>query len=114
MVKRIRGYTLDTPSMDHHRYPPVLRIHGQREVNRFRGIRPGSEGEQERSKKIIGGENDWIICRVNPSRGEPEDRTGGPGNGQSTTDFLEQYGTILEGIQPKGPKTQWTSESGSR
>ena len=28
-------------------------------------------------------------------------RVGGTGNGQSITDFLEQYGTRLEGIQPK-------------
>ena len=27
------------------------------------------DGEQERAKKIIGGENDWIICRVKPPRG---------------------------------------------
>ncbi len=62
-------------------------------------------------KKIIGGENDWIIWRVKTSRGEPGEWGGGNGNCQSTNDFLEQFGTRLEGIQPKGPKVQRTSES---
>jgi hypothetical protein len=65
-------------------------------------------------KKIISGQNDWIIGRVKPARGEPGDRSGGTGNCQATTDFLEQFGTRLEGIQPKDPKAQRTSESMSR
>ena len=43
--------------------------------------------------------------------GEPGKRAGGNRNCQATTDFLEQFGTRLEGIQPKGPKVQRTSES---
>ena len=60
-------------------------------------------GEQERAKKIIGGEKDWIICRVKPPKGQSGDRTGGIGNGQSTTDFLEQYGTRLVLVSPRVP-----------
>ena len=33
---------------------------------------------------------------------------------QEVTDFLEQHGTKLEGIKPKGKKVQWTSENVSR
>ncbi len=33
---------------------------------------------------------------------------------QETTDFLERYGTRLEGIKPKGEKAQRTSEKVSR
>jgi hypothetical protein len=71
-------------------------------------------GEQESVKKIIRCENDWIIWRVKPSRGEPVDRVGENRNCQETTDFLEKFGTKLEEIQPKGGKTQRTSESISR
>ena len=71
-------------------------------------------GEQEKTKKIISGENDWIVWQVKPTRGELGDRSGGTGNCQVITDFLEQFGTRLEGTQPKGPKAQRTSESMSR
>ena len=33
-------------------------------------------GEQERVKKIISGEEDWIICRVKPVKGKQGDRSG--------------------------------------
>ena len=70
--------------------------------------------EQERAKTIISGEEDWIIWRVKPAIGKQGEQPGGSGNCQSTTDFLEQFGTRVEGIQPKGPKAQRTSESRSR
>ena len=47
-------------------------------------------------------------------KGEQGDRSGGSGNCQTTTDFLEQFGTRLEEIQPNGPKAQRTSEGRSR
>ncbi len=59
-------------------------------------------GEQERAKEIINGEEDWIIWWVKSAKGEQGERSGGSGNGQSSTDFLEQFGTRLEGIQPMG------------
>ena len=71
-------------------------------------------GEQERVKKIISGEEDWIICRVKPAKGKQGDRSGGSGNCQATTDFLEKFVTRLEDIQPRGPNAQRTSESMSR
>ena len=71
-------------------------------------------GEQESAKKIIRDENDWIIWRAKPRSGEPVERTEGNRECQATTDFLEQHGMRLEGIQPKGPKVQRTSESASR
>jgi hypothetical protein len=33
-------------------------------------------GEQESAKKIITDEDDWIICRVKPPRGDSEERKG--------------------------------------
>ena len=71
-------------------------------------------GEQERAKMIVSGEEDWIIWRVKPAKGEQGEQPGDSGNGQTTTDFLEQFGTRVEGIQPKGPKAQRTSDSRSR
>ena len=72
-------------------------------------------GEQESVKKIIRGENDWIISRVNPPRGETTDRVGENRNCQTTTDFLEQFRTSerLSGEAPVGEEdgtTQMTSE----
>ena len=71
-------------------------------------------GEQERAKKIISGEEDWIIWRVKPTKGEQGERSRGSGNCQETTVFLEQFGTRLEDIQPRGSKDQRTSQSMSR
>ena len=71
-------------------------------------------GEQERAKTIINGEKDWIIWRVKSAKGEQGEWPGGSGNCQTTTDFLEQFVTRLEGIQLKGPKAQRTSEGRSR
>jgi hypothetical protein len=42
-------------------------------------------GEQERVKKIISGEEDWIIWRVKTTKGEQGEWSGGSGNGQTTT-----------------------------
>ena len=70
-------------------------------------------GEQERAKTIISGEKDWIIWRVKSTKGEQGEWSGGSGNCQTTTDFLEQFGTRLEEIQPNGPKAQRTSEGRS-
>ena len=36
------------------------------------------------------------------------------GTSQETTDFLERYGTRIEGIKPRGRKTQRTSENTPR
>ena len=47
-------------------------------------------------------------------KGEQGERSGGSGNCQATTDFLEQFGTRLEVIQPKGPKDRRTSGGRSR
>jgi hypothetical protein len=71
-------------------------------------------GEQERDKTIISGEKDWIIWRVKSVKGEQGDQSGGSGNCQVITDFLEQFGTRLDDIQQKGPKAQRTSEDRSR
>jgi hypothetical protein len=71
-------------------------------------------GEQESAKKIITDENDWIICRVKPRRGDSGGRSGTDPHSQKITDFLERYGTRLEGIKPKGTKAQRTSENVSR
>jgi hypothetical protein len=70
-------------------------------------------GEQEKAKKIISDEKDWIIWRTKPAKGEQGDQPGGSGNCQTTTDFLEQFGMRLDGIQQKGPKAQRTSEGRS-
>jgi hypothetical protein len=70
-------------------------------------------GEQESAKKITD-ENDWIIWRVNFPRGVLGEQVGTDWQSQETTDFLEQYGTRLEGIKPKGKKTKRTSENVSR
>jgi hypothetical protein len=71
-------------------------------------------GEQESAKKIITDENDWIIWRVKPPRGDLGDQVGTDRQSQVTTDFLEQHGTGLEGIKPKGSKAQRTSGNVSR
>ncbi len=71
-------------------------------------------GEQESAKKIIADENDWIIWRVKPPRGALGEQVGTDRQSQETTDFLEQHGTRLEGIKPKGQKAQRTSENVSR
>ena len=47
-------------------------------------------------------------------RGEQGEQSGGSGNCQVTTDFLEQFGTRLDVIQQKGSKVQRTSEGRSR
>ena len=70
--------------------------------------------EQEKAKTIISDEKDWIIWRTKPVKGEQGEQPGGSGNCQATTDFLEQFGMRLDGIQQKGPKTQRTSEDRSR
>jgi ribonuclease HI len=70
-------------------------------------------GEQETAKKIITGENDWIIWRVKPSRGAFGERAGADRQLQETA-FLEQHGVRLEGTKPKGKKAQRTSENPSR
>ncbi len=75
------------------------------------GILPG---EQESAKKIITDEDDWIIWWVKPPRGDSGGREGMDRQSQETTDFLEQHGTRLEGIKPRGKKTQRTSENVSR
>ncbi len=71
-------------------------------------------GEQESAKKIIADENDWIIWRVKPPGGALGEQVGTDRQSQETTDFLERYGTRLEGIKPKGKKAQRTSEKVSR
>ena len=71
-------------------------------------------GEQESAKKIIADEDDWIIWRVKPSRRATGDPGGTDRQSKVTTDFLEQYGTKLEGIKPKGNKARRTSENVSR
>ena len=71
-------------------------------------------GEQERAKTIISGAKDWIIWRAKPTKGEQGEQPGGSGNCKATTDFPEQFGTRLDGIQQKGPKAQRTSEGRSR
>ena len=59
-------------------------------------------GEQESAKKTISEENDWIIWRAKPSRGAFGERGGADRQSQETTDFLEQHGTRLDGIKPRG------------
>ena len=71
-------------------------------------------GEQESSKRIITEEDDWIIWRVNPPRYASGGQVGTDRKSQEITDFLEQHGTKLEGIKPKGVKVQRTSENVSR
>ncbi len=71
-------------------------------------------GEQESAKKIIADEDDWIIWWVKPSRSALGEQVGTDRKSQVTTDFLEQHGTRLEGIKPKGSKAQRTSENISR
>ena len=74
-------------------------------------------GEQERAKTIISGEKDWIqvFGESIPRKVNRESGLGAPGTVRRPgTDFLEQFGTRLEGIQPKGPKAQRTSEGRSR
>ena len=70
-------------------------------------------GEQEKAKTIISDEKDWIIWRTKPVKGEQGEHPGGSGNCPTTTDFLEQFGMRLDGIQQKGPKAQRTSEDRS-
>ena len=57
-------------------------------------------GEQERVKTIIRGEEDWIISRSKPMKGEQGEQSRVSGNCQAKTDFLQQFGTRLEYIQP--------------
>ena len=61
-------------------------------------------GEQESAKKIIAGDDDWIIWRVTPSRSALGEQGATDRQSQVTTDFLEQHGIRLEGIKPKGEK----------
>jgi hypothetical protein len=71
-------------------------------------------GEQESAKKTIRDEEDWIIWRVKPPRGDSGVRAGNNRQYQEITDFLERRGTRLEGINQKGTKAQRTSENVSR
>jgi hypothetical protein len=91
----------DTPIFWGDNHGPVVMV--------WDGMLPG---EQESVKRIItDDEKDWVIWRVKPTRGVLGERVG---TSLETTEFLEKHGTKIEGIRPRGSKTQRTSENTPR
>ena len=62
--------------------------------------------EQVLEKTVIREEKDWVIWRMKPTHSKlGEDGTGNRTH-QETTVFLQEFGTRLEGVQPRGSKAQ--------
>ena len=68
-------------------------------------IQEGSLQIQGVSTPTIFCEKEWIVWRVKPPQGELGDQEEKDRIHPSNTAILEQFGTRLEVIHPRGPKT---------
>ena len=69
--------------------------------------------EQVWAKTVIRDEKDWVIWRMKPAQRKLGEDTNGNRTHQEATAFLEEFGTRLEGVQPRGSKDQRRSGNGS-
>jgi hypothetical protein len=69
--------------------------------------------EQVIAQTVISGKKDWVICRMKPTQSKLGENVAGDRIHQEVTTFLEEFGTRLEGVQPRGSKSQRRSENGS-
>ena len=72
-----------------------------------------TQEEQVLAKTVIREEMDGVIWRMKPTQSKLGEDTVGNRTNQVATVFLEEFGTRLEGVQPRGSKAQRRSENGS-
>ncbi len=69
-----------------------------------------TQEEQVIAQTVISGEKDW---RMKPTQGKLGENATGDRIHQGATVFLDEFGTRLEGVHPRGSKSQRRSENGS-
>ena len=72
-----------------------------------------TQEEQVLAKTVIRNEKDWVIWRMKPAQSKLGEDPNGNRTHQEATSFLEEFGTRLEGVQPRGSKAQRRSGNGS-
>jgi hypothetical protein len=71
-----------------------------------------TQEEQVIAKTVTSGEKDWVIRRMKPTHSKlGEDATGDQIH-QEETVFLEEFGTRMEGVQPRGSNPKESQKMG--
>ena len=72
-----------------------------------------TQEEQLIARTVMSRQKDWVIRRMKPTQSKLGEDATGDRIHQEETAFLEGFGTRLQGIQPRGSKSQRKSENGS-